>query len=121
MTAQQTARRALEALRAGVPNRDAVSALGSDQIAVEDRFSELLDAIASRPSSTPVAGMVVSGGFGAGKSHVLEHLAHTALDAGFVVSKVVVSKETALHDPAKVFAAAIADAIVPGKTGSAAP
>ena len=30
---------------AGVPNRDAVSALGSQQTAVEDRFSQLLDAI----------------------------------------------------------------------------
>ena len=35
------------------------------------------------------------------------------------MSKVVISKETALHDPAKVFAAAIADAHVPGKSGSA--
>ncbi len=114
-----SARRALEALRAGVPNRDAVSALGSQQTAVADRFAQLLDAIGARPAADPVAGMLVSGGFGAGKSHVLEHLAHTALDAGFVVSKVVISKETALHDPSKVFAAAIADAVVPGKTGSA--
>lgn len=114
-----SARRALEALRAGVPNRDAVSALGSQQTAVADRFGQLLDAIGARAAAEPVPGMLVSGGFGAGKSHVLEHLAHTALDAGFVVSKVVISKETALHDPAKVFAAAIADAVVPGKTGSA--
>ena len=35
------------------------------------------------------------------------------------MSKVVISKETALHDPAKVFAAAIADAHLPGKSGSA--
>ncbi|MGH9138653.1 MAG: BREX system ATP-binding domain-containing protein [Acidimicrobiales bacterium] len=113
------ARRALEALRAGVPNRDAVAALGSQQTAVEDRFSQLLDAIARRAGSEPAGGMLVSGGFGAGKSHVLEHLAHLALDAGFVVSKVVISKETALHDPAKVFAAAIADAHVPGRSGAA--
>ena len=112
-------RRALEALRAGVPNRDAVAALGSLQTAVEDRFTELLDATPSRSQTDPPGGMLIGGGFGSGKSHVLEHLAHRALDAGFVVSKVVVSKETALHDPAKVFAAAIADARVPGKTGSA--
>ncbi|MGH9180917.1 MAG: BREX system ATP-binding domain-containing protein, partial [Acidimicrobiales bacterium] len=114
-------RRALEALRAGVPNRDAVAALGSLQTAVEDRFSELLAAVAAPPTanSTPPGGMLVSGGFGSGKSHVLEHLAHRALDADFVVSKVVVSKETALHDPAKVFRAAIDDARVPGRPGSA--
>ena len=113
-------RRALEALRAGVPNRDAVSALGSLQTGVEDRFSELLDAVGRRHDRTePPGGMLIGGGFGSGKSHVLEHLAHRALDAGFVVSKVVVSKETALHDPVKVFRAAIEDARVPGRPGSA--
>ena len=112
-------RRALEALRAGVPNRDAVAALGSQQTAVEDRFTQLLGAIDSGPGGEPAGGMLISGGFGAGKSHVLEYLSHLALGAGFVVSKVVISKETALHDPAKVFAAAIDDARIPGKTGSA--
>jgi len=112
-------RRALEALRAGVPNRDAVAVLGSQQTAVEDRFTQLLGAVDSPAGGEPAGGMLISGGFGAGKSHVLEHLTHLALDAGFVVSKVVISKETALHDPGKVFAAAIADARVPDKTGSA--
>jgi len=112
-------RRALEALRAGVPNRDAVSALGSLQTAVDDRFTQLLEAVDRLPEGDPPGGMLVGGGFGAGKSHVLEHLAHRALDANFVVSKVVVSKETAVHDPAKVFRAAIDDARVPGRTGSA--
>lgn len=112
-------RRALEALRAGVPNRDAVAALGSSQTGVEDRFTQLLDRVASATGGDPAGGMLVGGGFGSGKSHVLEHLAHRALDANFVVSKVVVSKETVLHDPAKVFRAAIDDARVPGKRGSA--
>lgn len=119
MTTSLSDRRALEALRAGVPNRDAVAALGSQQTAVEDRFTELLGAIGDRPAGEPAGGVLLSGGFGAGKSHVLEHLAHRALDAGFVVSKVVISKETALHDPAKVFAVAIADAQLPGRSGSA--
>ena len=112
-------RRALEALRAGVPNRDAVMVLGSLQVGVEDRFSQLLDSVEG-PSSGPAAGgMLVGGGFGAGKSHVLEHLAHVALSRGFVVSKVVISKETPLYDPAKVFRAAIDEALVPGRPGSA--
>src|SRR5207244_2029216 len=37
-------RRAIEALRAGVPSRDAVAALGSGQSAIEDRFTSLRDA-----------------------------------------------------------------------------
>ena len=113
------ARRALEALRAGVPNRDAVEALGSLQTAVEDRFSALLATLADPTPGEPAAGMLLGGGFGSGKSHVLEHLAHQALDANFVVSKVVVSKETALHDPVKVFRAAIDEARLPDRAGSA--
>lgn len=112
-------RRALEALRAGVPNRDAVAALGSLQTEVEDRFTTLLDRVAGGAAGEPPGGVLIGGGFGAGKSHVLEHLAHLALDAGFVVSKVVISKETALHDPVKVYRAAIDDARLPGKRGSA--
>ncbi|HKA05143.1 MAG TPA: BREX system ATP-binding domain-containing protein [Acidimicrobiales bacterium] len=112
-------RRALEALRAGVPNRDAVMVLGSLQVGVEDRFSQLLDATCALPSGSAPGGILVGGGFGSGKSHVLEHLAHVALGRGFVVSKVVISKETPLHDPAKVYRAAIDEALVPGRPGSA--
>ncbi len=112
-------RRALEALRAGVPNRDAVMVLGSLQVGVEDRFSQLLDAADAPPAHAAAGGMLVGGGFGSGKSHVLEHLAHVALSRGFVVSKVVISKETPLHDPAKVYRAAIDEALVPGRPGSA--
>jgi P-loop Domain of unknown function (DUF2791) len=113
-----SARRALEALRAGVPNRDAVAALGSLQTAVDDRFSTLLAAIGGG-GGDPAGGILIGGGFGSGKSHLLDYLAHTAASAGFVVSKVVVSKETALHDPVKVFRAAIDNASVPGRPGSA--
>lgn len=121
MTREQSVerRRALEALRAGVPNRDAVTVLGSMQQGVEDRFSELMRAVRNLPDGPPPGGMLIGGGFGTGKSHVLEHLAHVALSDGFVVSKVVISKETPLHDPAKVYRAAIEQALVPGRPGSA--
>ena len=104
-------RRAIEALRAGVPSRDAVAALGSGQSAIEDRFVALREAAAG---STP-AGMLLGGGFGAGKSHLLEHLAALALDAGFTVSRVVISKETPLYDPVKVFRAAADSAVRAGQ------
>jgi hypothetical protein len=108
-------RRAIEALRAGVPSRDAVAALGSGQSAIEDQFASLRDA-AGR--GTP-GGLLIGGGFGSGKSHLLEHLARLALEDGFVVSRVVISKETPLHDPAKVFLAAAEAAIAAGSSGSA--
>ena len=106
-----TARRAIEALRAGVPSRDAVAATGSGQSAIEDRFARLCEATAGgRPG-----GLLIGGGFGTGKSHLLEHLATLALDAGFTVSRVVISKETPLFDPAKVFAAAVESAVFPDR------
>lgn len=114
-------RRAIEALRSGVPSRDAVAALGSGQREVEDRFIALLGGVSGadtgrRPRD---AGLLLGGGFGSGKSHVLEHLATVALEAGFVTSKVVISKETPLHDPVKVFRAAAESAVSPGATGAA--
>lgn len=113
------ARRAVEALRSGVPSRDAVAALGSGQAAVEDRFTALLDSV-DRVRTGP-RGLLLGGGFGAGKSHVLEHLTHLALDRGHAVSRIVVSKETPLHDPAKVLRAAVESAVSPdGAVGAVA-
>lgn len=117
---QVARRRVVEALRAGVPSRDTVAMLGSSQPEIEDRFSALADQLASLPGSgVHPGGVLIGGGFGSGKSHVLEHLGRLALQAGFVVSKVVVSKETPLHDPAKVLRAAMASAVVPGYQGRA--
>lgn len=115
-----SARRAVEALRSGVPSRDGVAALGSGQSEIEDRFSGLLDTAGSmRPSGH--RGLLLGGGFGSGKSHLLEHLARLALDRGFAVSRVVISKETPLHDPAKVLRAAVESAISPnGAVGAVA-
>lgn len=107
-------RRAVEALRSGVPNADAVNALGSGQNDIEDEFTELLEATAEgRNSRRSRASMLLGAGFGEGKSHLLTHLSHLARSAGFVVSTVVISKETPLHDPAKVLRAALDSAIAP--------
>lgn len=109
-------RRAIEALRSGVPNRDAVLALGSAQEPIERRFEEKLEAARARRAA---GGLLVGGDFGSGKSHLLEYLQHKALEEGFVASRIVISKETPLHDPAKVFQAAVASASVPGRRGAA--
>lgn len=114
------ARKAIEALRAGVPNRDAVTALGVASPAIAERFGDLLATVAERgaePQSP--AGFLVAGGFGAGKSHLLEYMQHLALARNFVVSKVVISKETPLHDPVKFYRAAIGNAVAHGRRGPA--
>ena len=112
--------RAIEALRNGVPNRDAVTVLGCNQLEIEDKFRQQLEctqhAVAGDGKNE---GLLVAGDFGSGKSHLLEYLMHLALEQDFVCSKVVVSKETPLYDPAKLYRAATEAAIVSGKRGSA--
>ncbi len=113
-------RRALEALRNGVPNGDAVRVLGCDQHEVERAFKVQLDGVeAALDNGEQSPGVLVSGGFGTGKSHLLEYLQHQALSANFVVSRVVISKETPLYDQGKVFKAAVDNAVLPDRRGQA--
>lgn len=111
-------RRAIESLRAGVPNRDAVLRLGCSHPKIEEQFRALLTAVeAGFGDEVQPPGLLVSGDFGSGKSHLLEYLQHVALDANFVCSKIVISKETPISDPLKVFRAMVSEGRVPGKLG----
>ena len=115
-------RRAIEALRAGVPNRDAVRFLGSSQPAIEERFREQLAALREGVDhGRTMPGLLVAGRWGSGKSHLLEYFQHIALEQNFVCSKVVISKETPLYDAAKVYQAAMQSAKVPERFGPALP
>ena len=111
-------RRALEALRNGVPNGDAVAVLGCNQPAVEREFNSMLARVSGEPDIADSGlGMLVAGEFGTGKSHLLSYLETQALQQNFVCSRVVISKETPLFDMEKVFKAAVANGRVPGITG----
>ena len=99
-----SARRALEALRSGVPNQDAVMALGASQPAIESAFMEMLR---SMEGGQRAGMMLVSADFGVGKSHLLGHLERLASEEGFVCSRVVISKETPLFDRGKVLRTAL--------------
>ena len=111
-------RRALEALRNGVPNRNAVDILGSNQPEAEDKFEDLLTKVMDADNPPSVAlGMLVSGDFGSGKSHLLTHLERQALSKGFVCSKVAISKETPLYDLGRVFKSAVESGRMPDRSG----
>ncbi len=97
-----------------------------DQTDVEDRYVELLERAAGRRGgggdlghpggrggAGPRASVLLAVGFGEGKTHLLTHLGHLATSAGFVVSAVVIGKETRLYRPAKVLRAAAASAVAP--------
>ena len=111
-------RQALEALRNGVPNRTAVEMLGCNQPQAERRFAEMLDKAADRDDPPAGAlGMLVSGDFGSGKSHLLTHFEHQALEEGFVCSRVAISKETPLYDLGKVFKSAVDNGRMSDRSG----
>lgn len=113
-------KRALEALRNGVPNRDAVAVLGCNQPQIQMKFDAMLTAsISAAEQKHGSQGLLIAGGFGAGKSHLLEFLEHRALSENFVCSRIVISKETPLYDISKVFRAAIESAEVPNLNGQA--
>jgi hypothetical protein len=120
MDAALPARRAIEALRAGVPNRDAVRALGFADEALVVAFDTRLDSlVANAEPDQGTPGLLLGAEFGGGKSHVLEYLTHRALECNIAVSKVVISKETQLFDPAKVFRSAVENLEVGNRTGGA--
>ena len=111
-------RLALEALRSGVPNRAAVRLLGCNQPQVEERFTEMLTVAPEVDRLEDIAqGMLVSGDFGSGKSHLLAHLENLALSRKYVCSKVAISKETPLYDLGKVFLSAMENGRLPDRSG----
>ena len=111
-------RRALEALRNGVPNGDAVAVLGCNQPVVEEDFKDMLDRVSGGGDGPESGlGMLVAGDFGTGKSHLLGYLETQALARNYVCSRVVVSKETPLFDMDKMFRAVVENGKVPGVTG----
>lgn len=113
------ARRAIEALRSGVPNRDAVRELGVFQADVTRKFAALREELGDGSPSR--RHLFISAGFGCGKSHLLEYLRHDALEHNCVCSYVVISKETPLYDLLKLLRAAAETAVIPGKAGRAIP
>jgi P-loop Domain of unknown function (DUF2791) len=113
--APRTARSAIEALRAGVPNRAAIRLLGTNESALSQDFLDRLRLCdTSLGDEAQVEGIIIAGDFGAGKSHQLGYLGELAQQEKFVASLVSISKETPLFDPARLFAAAIRAAVVPG-------
>lgn len=109
---RQEARGAIEALRAGVPNRSAIRLLGSHEDGISHRFAADLGR-AWETGRGP--GIIVAGDYGTGKSHLLGHMREQALARNFVVSWVTVSKETPLSQPAAMHAAALRGAMVAGR------
>ena len=82
--------------------------MGSSQPGLENVFDFQLQMTGRTSSGEAGTGMLIAGGFGSGKSHLLwSILKHIALEENYVCSKIVISKETPLYHPAKVYQAAM--------------
>lgn len=90
------AQRVIQALRTGVPTRAVVQTLGSGQSMLEKHLLASLSDVRSGADAR-VSGFVFNGGFGQGKSHLLEVFSTLALNANFVVSYATVSRNLPLH------------------------
>ena len=101
-------RRVIEALRTGVPIRDVIDLLGSGQPQLERQFNDLL-ASKRKGSSTSPNGFIFFGGFGTGKSHVLEAFTKIAIDSNFVVSRATISNTLKLGSPTDVIKSLVAN------------
>jgi hypothetical protein len=113
-------RRAIEALRAGVPNRAAIRLLGTAEGEIRMCFLDNLRRCREKLlNDRQPKGQVLAGGFGAGKSHLLGYLQEVALNDNFVVSWVVISKETPLFDLGKLYVSAMRNATVPKRNDDA--
>ena len=119
------ARKAIESLRAGVPNLSAVSALGVNHKAICETFEQMCEQLGQsvRPGAV-CRGTFIEGNFGTGKSHTLRYLETIASKKRVPFSTVSISKETPLGDLTAVFRAAIVglrfgDRSLAGTLGSA--
>lgn len=110
------ARRTVESLRSGVPSSAAIHSLGWADVGQVQKLKELLAKVTAGTAGG--CGLLIKGDFGTGKSHLLAYLEQLALNENFVVSRIVISKETPLFKPDKVNAAAVRDGKVPGNRGA---
>ncbi|MBU6428561.1 MAG: DUF2791 family P-loop domain-containing protein, partial [Cyanobacteria bacterium REEB65] len=110
---------AVESLRSGVPTRLAAGLLPDVRKPVSDLF--LADIRALAAGGKP-EGRILWGEFGQGKTHLLTTLEHAALQEGFAVSRLALSREVSLHQLMPFYGRAAAgirvpDSVIPGILG----
>ena len=85
------AQRVIDAFRAGIPSRTTGHYFSSARPALMQELSRKMDQVRDTGES---GGMVVSGKYGEGKTHLLNTLFNLAHNNNMVVSMVPLSKET---------------------------
>ncbi|MCG3199022.1 MAG: hypothetical protein GHCLOJNM_03530 [bacterium] len=92
---RMAAARIIESLRAGVPTRSSTRDLPDLRSDFTRAICEDLNALTA---GEVVRGRLLWGQYGQGKSHTLKRIEHLALDHGFAVSSVTLSREVSCHN-----------------------
>ena len=85
------AQKIIEALRSGVPSRSVGQYFSSARPEIMSKLSRTIDKVCNTDES---CGMIVSGKYGEGKTHLLNTVFNMAQDNNMVVSMISLSKET---------------------------
>lgn len=91
---RQEAISVVESLRAGIPTRASTSKLSDLRPSLTELVKQDLAQLAQ--DRTP-KGRLIWGAYGQGKTHTLTTVEHLALDLGFAVSRVSLSREVSCH------------------------
>ena len=103
-------RRVIEALRSGVPSRTVGQYFSSARQDVLSMLSKRLDDVSEKGISS---GMVVTGRYGEGKTHLLNTVFNMAQTANMAVSFVTLSKETPFSQPFHVYQKIVQNTYLP--------
>lgn len=101
----------IEALRSGVPSREVGACFTEARPAMMRRISDRLEAVRESGRSD---GMIFTGRYGEGKTHLLNTFFSMATNSGMVVSLIPLGKETPLDKPWLLYQKILANTFLPG-------
>ena len=105
------ARHIIEALRSGIPSRAVGAYFSEARPGITRRISARLDAVRETGRSE---GMIFTGRYGEGKTHLLNTVFNLASDSNMAVSLVSLGKESPVDKPYLLYQKLIANTFLPG-------
>lgn len=106
------ARHIVEALRSGIPSRAVGQYFSEARPRIMKEISERLDAVCGQGRSS---GMIISGKYGEGKTHLLNTVFHMADSRNMVVSLISLSKETPMDKLYLIYQKIMQNTYLPGR------
>ena len=105
------AKHVIEALRSGIPSRTVGEYFSEARPGMMKKINDRMDKVLETGRSD---GMIFTGRYGEGKTHLLNTVFNRAFSANMVVSMISIGKETPVDKPYLVFQKLIANTYLPG-------